>query len=423
MPATALTDKSIERLNKAASGKRVEKFDRLQPGLALRITDKGVKSWCVYYRHDGRNQRMTLGRWPGVKVADARKEARKVRDQAEAGVNPKAAKDIEATKAKAELEAEAERLQTFGAIAEKYLSREVPKLKRGDDVAYILRERLIPAWGDKPAIQLRKRHVVDLIDSLLDQDKPGAANQTFKAVRRLYRWAHARDDIEFNPIAGMEPPITAGVRARVLSHAEMRVLWAAWDRIGYPWGPLQKLLLLTGQRRAEVGGMRWRELDDPDNPTVWTIPAERSKNRRAHRVPLSRPARALLADLPRLSGGDYVFSTRGGRTPVSGWSKGKARTDNFAARVASDMDTEAPQDWSLHDLRRSARTELARLQVPEVVAERVLNHARQGLAAVYDQYAYDREKAEALERWAGELLRIVEGRETASNVVTMEAVR
>jgi len=392
-----LTPLMIDKLPKAPAGKRAEHFDRQAPGLCLRVTDKGSKSWSVYYRLNGKNQRLTLSHIPAVDVKQARVAAHKVKDQAKAGVDPRTARDFERRQQESEARAQAETLKSFRTIAEQYKTRECPKLARGEETKRALDERLLPKLGDLPISEIRKRDVYRITEILLDEGKPAAAHFVFEIARRIYRWAHERDEIEANPLAGMKPPVKLEHRDRTLTNDELKLLWKALgtEQIGFPFGPLQKLLLVTAQRRNEVAQMRWSEVDL--DKAEWTIPKARSKSARAHLVPLSELAVEVLSELPRFHGGDFVFTTSAGRRPVSGFSKAKSRIDEL---------TEVT-DWRWHDLRRTARTHMARLGVPDVVAERVLGHGPKGLAAVYNLHQYADEKRDALERWARELTVII----------------
>jgi integrase len=175
----------------------------------------------------------------------------------------------------------------------------------------------------------------------------------------------------------------------VLTDDELRAVWRAAGE--YPFGAFVKMLILTGQRRGEVAGMRWSEV----NGDLWTLPPERMKGDAAHEVPLSGMAVELLESLPHVGGGDYVFSTTAGQRPISGFSKNKRRL-------------RAGNGWTLHDLRRTVRTRLSGLGVPDLISELIIAHRRPELHAIYDLHTYREEKREALEKWAARLLSIVE---------------
>jgi integrase len=203
--------------------------------------------------------------------------------------------------------------------------------------------------------------------------------------------------VEVSPVERLKPSDLIGkreARDRVLSDAELRAIWDAAESMGYPYGPLIRLLILTGQREREIAGMRWSEVDF--SKQLLTIAAARMKGGRAHEVPLSPAAAALLEALPRFTG-ECVFSTTGGEKPINGFGKAKARIDRLSG-VAG---------WVFHDLRRTMRTHLSALPVQDLVRELVIAHAKPGLHRVYDQHAYEDEKRQCLELWERRLLSIV----------------
>ena len=175
------------------------------------------------------------------------------------------------------------------------------------------------------------------------------------------------------------------------------MFWAATESLGYPYGPLLQLLLLTGQRKSEVAEMEWKEVDL--DRRLWRIPAERFKSDETHLVPLCDDSYALLKTLPRFDHGDFVFSTTFGRVPVNGFSKAKGRLDALMGAGVTP--------WVIHDLRRTVRTRLSSLRIEDHVAEMVIGHGRQGNQRVYDQHKYLQEIREALCRWEAELREMI----------------
>jgi len=208
----------------------------------------------------------------------------------------------------------------------------------------------------------------------------------------MCRWAVSRGIIERSPCEGIEAPSTEKPRDRVLSLDELRLVWCAADLLGFPFGPVVKLLILSGQRRSEVGGMEWTELDL--EARTWTIPAARSKNRRQHTVPLSPQAIEIIETLPRFSGSKFVFSP--GKTPPSGFSKAKERLDKY---IASANGEPIPA-WIMHDLRRSTASGLAALGVDLHIIERCLNHVSGsfgGIVSIYQKHSFADEMRDAME--------------------------
>ena len=415
---TSLTVKMIENAKPPKSGVK-EIFDGGAPGMCLRIfAATGVKSFSLMARIDGKQRRIALGHFTPdkdkarsgfVTLADARAKAADLKAQIADGEDPTAKPTPDSAPGS---------VLTFGELAESYIKREcfgskikngkvVPKLKRGWEIERILRREVLPHWADRQITKLSKpdadqltRDAIQLTDALVDAGKPAAAYRLFETIRRVGRWAKRKRKIDFNPFTDMDPPAPKVPRDRVLKSerpAEIAAVWAAWDVMGYPFGPLGKLLLTTAQRLNEVAQMQWSEIDH-DNK-VWTIPAERTKSGRETDVPLSSLALEIIDSLPRFTEGAFVFTTRGGRRPVSGHSKAKARTDDLSGVTG----------WRLHDLRRTARTGLAELGIPEIIAEKVLNHEeRNALAKIYNRYEYADEKRDALERWAARLREIIE---------------
>lgn len=401
----ALTDPGIAKIGKAPKGKRKELFDALAPGLCLRVTETGAKTWSCYYRLNGSNKRQTIGPWPAIKVAEARERAREVKEQARAGVDPKTVAD--AAKTAARTEADAATRTTFGAIAELYIRRECcdennqpMRLKRGPAYAAVIRRELLPAWKDRQMADLRRGDLTAITDVIIDSGRPMAAHRVFEITKTLFNWACDRGDVEFSPFAAMRPPVSKVARDRVLTDAEIPLVWHGADALEYPFGPLVKLLLLTGQRRSEVADMSWGEVNLEGRE--WLIPAARSKSQREHSVPLSSLAMEILGSLPRFTQGDYLISTTAGKKPVSGFGKAKERLDTNVLEIQREDDENAGliPAWRFHDLRRTCRTGLAMLGCTEIVSERILNHAPKGLAGVYNRFQYADEKRDGLQRWS-----------------------
>jgi len=254
-----------------------------------------------------------------------------------------------------------------------------------------LARHVIPTLGATTVTELRRRQITLMLDQVAVEAGPVMANRVLAYLRAPLNWYEARTDDWRSPIVkGMMR--RAGVEGtRVLDNNELCKVWAA-TADGSPFSRLIRVLLLTGQRRCEVSEMPWAELSPAD--ALWTIRAARYKSGVAHRVPLPAQVLALLGE-PQ--GGPYVFSTTGGRLSVSGFGKALA---SLQARSGTD-------GWRLHDLRRTVRTRMAGLRVPQAVAELVLGHGKRGMARVYDQHSYLPEMREALEAWAAELERIV----------------
>nr|WP_269748051.1 site-specific integrase [Altererythrobacter lutimaris] len=228
-------------------------------------------------------------------------------------------------------------------------------------------------------------------------------------VKVIFGWAASEDFIDNSPADHVRKAKVEKARDRVLKIEEIAAIWRASDALGYPMGPWLKTLTLTAQRRTEVARMRWDDIDLIE--ATWTIAADETKADRKQLVPLSGLAIGILEAQPRM--GEFVFTTNG-ETPVSAFARSKSLLDKFIAAIGEPI-----ADWRFHDLRRTAATEMGRLGVAPFLIERVLNHAEKGVTRrVYDLYDHAAEKRHALETWAAEIDRVVNG-ERCENVVRL----
>lgn len=404
--AKALTAQSVDKLKPDAS-RRLEVPDGLLPGLYLVIQPSGARSWAVRYRAGGRPRKFTLGPYPALGLGVARERARVVLQAVANGGDPAREKQI-ARHAPEIITADRDLVSGLIAV---FLERYVqPRLKprSAEEVERLFRLHVLPVWGTRRVQDITRRDVIELLDSIADRGTPIAANRTLAAVRKLFNWAVERSIFHGpSPCAGVGPPSVERSRDRVLSDEELQLVWLAAGRIGWPFGSLIQLLLLTGQRREEVAAMRWSELGEGGR--VWILPGTRTKNGQAHHIPLSHIAQDLLAAMPRLGTSDFVFTTTGTR-PVSGHSNAKERLDRVIADLAQEQAQARDADaavvvhpWRLHDLRRTVASGMARAGVAPHVIEAVLNHRSgivSGVAAIYNRHDYHNEKRDALEQWS-----------------------
>jgi integrase len=433
MPAAArkiaLTDRSLKALRPAPDGRRITVWDALMPGMAVLVSGKGKRSFYAVKRRAGAASPTwtLLGRYPVVTLAEARAKAREALAALAEGHDP----------AERRREAERRRRATiFAVVAEDFCSRldrgQVPKargtgpLRDPAALAAVIRRELIPVLGEKPIAEVSRRDVITMIEAIRDRggDRPApgtrrpdggpyAARHALSAARRLFAWLVDRDLLTASPCERVKAAATHGApeaRTRVLTDDELRRVWAAAESTPYPYGPLVKMLILTGQRRAEIGEARWPEVDL--ERALLTIGAERMKAGVAHTVPLSPTAIEILEALPRFVTSDFVFSGRTGDRPFSGFSEAKKRLDRAIGEITP---------FTLHDLRRSTRTRLAELGISPFVAELVLAHTQTGVHAVYDLFRYSNEKRMALLAWEAKLLSIVAPEPAVPNVVPMPA--
>ena len=293
-------------------------------------------------------------------------------------------------------------------------------LKREGDAWTTMPAGLVRKWGSRKVDSITKGDVILHLDAMMARGVTVAANRTLAALHLFFAWCERRELVPANPCARVDRPAAEKPRTRVLSDDELRLFWRATavERI---FGPMFRLLALTGQRRDEGRAMTWSEVDL--NERTWTIPAERTKNGREHAVPLSDAACDLLRKTRRIAGKrGLVFSTNG-KTPLSGLSRAKRRLDASMITLAREVDANAKIDpWVLHDLRRTCATGMARLGIALPVIEKVLNHAIgsfAGIVSVYQHHTYAEEKRNALDVWANFMLAL---ERPADNVVQLRKI-
>jgi integrase len=368
--------------------------DATVPGLVLRVTPRGRKAWSVIYRRPGLGPagragpqvRETIGTHPAMSLEDARAKATEVLAGARSGA--------------------AEAAPTLASVAPTFLAehkRTVSTWSRGE---LTLRLHVLPKLGSRPVAEVTRADVHRLLDELVSAGKPGAAREVRKILSKLFNWLLDRELAERNPATALR---RADLRAnkdagRSLADAELRVVWRAAVRMGYPFGDLARVLLLTGCRLSEWAAATWSEVDQRGRALA--IPPGRHKSRRGLRVPLSAAAWAIVSALPRWNEGDHLFSTTAGRRPVSGFG---GAADKLRALAAEENGGEALAHYRWHDFRVTFRSRLAELRVPGDVAELAVGHARVGLERVYVKADLADEVRRAMELYGQHLLEVVGG--------------
>jgi integrase len=265
------------------------------------------------------------------------------------------------------------------------------KISSAPNMERVLKLHVMPTLGHRPIDAITWADVRLLLDDLIAQEKAGTAREVRKHLSRLLSYAADRGLIDSHPMAGRKvSDLQREEAGRSLSLAEARKVFQAAGQMTYPFGPLYRLLLLTGTRKSDWGDASWSEIADGS----LVIPRARYKSRRDHVVPLGREAQTIIEAMPRWSSGPHLFSSDGGKTPVSGWSRAKGRLDTLA-KVSG---------YRIHDLRVTVRTHLSALGVAQDVAEAILGHAQGGLVGTYNKHQYEAEKRAALERWAAALI-------------------
>lgn len=408
------TELSVAKLKhlKNEIGKQIVYYDRKQPGLILRINKTGSKAWRVLYYAEGKTKSEGLGYFrpnqPGhVSVKAARDAAANFRSNKST---------ILAERAKQA----AAHSETFEIVAEKYLKRFVDGKRRTAPAMRKMIERLYPNWGSKPFETIRRSDISDLLDNIEETRGPRAADVTLAILRRMMgKYAVAHDDYA-SPIregmARIENPSERS-RDRILSDDEVRALFAACDGQGL-FGNFVKMLLFTAQRRTKVSTMQWDDLDGD----IWTIATEDREKGNAARLKLPKPALAVIQSQRELRTNGYVFPTSFKTSrddpgkhygSFSAFGEGKAALDKVMAEIKPDI-----PHWTLHDLRRTARSLMSRAKVRPDIAERVLGHAIPGVQGIYDRHAYDLERAQALTALSTLIGRILDAK-SGGNVVPL----
>lgn len=401
--------------------RRLEIPDPGQSGLYLIIHPSGRKGWAVRYRMNERSRKLTLGRFPDIGLADARRMTAKALDQISRGEDPATEKKARRRETGA---AGHVRADTVAALVAEYL-RMRPRqkaIRSIGEVKRIFEVYVLPALGQRPVAKVTKREIIALLDDIADRPAPIMANRTFEALRALFNWAIGRDWMAVSPMAGMAKPFETHSRDRVLTLGEIRWFWQATAAMGYPFGDAMRLCLLTGQRIGEVSGMTRQELDG----NMWVIPGERAKNGEPHAVPLTDPVLEIIDRAPVIGDAGLIFTTTG-ESPISGRSKAKARLDRLMASAAEKERGEPVEidRFTIHDLRRTCASRMAELRIAPHVIEAVLNHKSgivRGIARIYNRYDYEAEKRDALEAWARRLDAIVDPK-PSETVIELEARR
>ena len=380
MPARDLTDLSLRSLP-SVPNRQVDVYDTRVRGFGVRVSPSGAKSFFVYYRIGRLARRLTLGRYPNMKLGEARERARTALLAVSDGRDPAADKKVQRDRYQADL---------FPAVVDVFIERYAKiHTRRWRETKRILEREFVDTWRRRTVGDLTQADVNLIIDGIVDRGSPASAIQALAAVRKLFNWAVERGYVASSPCAHIGPPAKLTSRDRALTDKELSAVWQAASTFGYPFGPIVQLLVLTGQRRNEVAGMRRSNLDLAGK--LWSLPASQTKSGRAHVIPLTETAVGIINGLP-MTCGDLLFAPEGRLNPPSGFSKWKRAFDE-----ACGVDA-----WRLHDIRRTVSTGMARLGVPPHILQRLLNHTTgtiQGVAAVYNRFGYLDEMRTALAEW------------------------
>lgn len=394
-----LSQKIVDRLEAPAGRSDAIVFDDDVPGLGVRFQGRAPR-WIVQYRVGGRNRRVTLGPIRAIELKEARRKAGKILADARDG------KDTQAEREQSRARAG----QTLGALLERYIVQYAEKEQRpstlGETRRYLLRD-----WQPLHALPLATLSRADIANHAqeLVSRAPTAGKRALTHLKAALTWATKQGAIEANPALAVEVGGKEATRDRVLTPDELAVIWKSADP-STDYGRIVRLLMLTGQRREEVGAMRWSEIDS--RRALWTLPGSRTKNGRTHEVPLSSQALAMLECATLRAGRDLLFGK--GVGAFSGWSQSKTHLDRRALLPA----------WRLHDIRHSVSTHMHEIGVAPHIVEAIINHVsghKGGVAGRYNHASYREQKATALQRWGNWLEQAVEGECSGAVLVSMQA--
>jgi integrase len=375
-------------------------FDESLPGFGIRIRAGGKRTWVAQYRVGRQQRRTTIGSVETVDLEDARRRAKEILAKVQLGGDPQTEKSESRSRA----------ALTLGPVADSYLEAYAAdrlKPKTLADTRRYLRVSWKPLHG-LPIGKIDRKTVAAHLAEIAKQSGQVTANRARASLSAVFSWAMREGIAEANPVIGTNRAADEVSRDRVLSDDELAAVWKACSDDDY--GRIVRLLILTGQRREEVGGVTGSEIDFAR--ARWILPRERTKNGLPHEVPLSGAAIAILRAAPYSSSRDQLFGE--GRGSFQGWSKAKTALDR---RIRANGLSIMP--WRLHDLRRTTATRMAELGILPHVVEAVLNHIsghRAGVAGVYNRALYSDEKRTALNTWAAFVSSIVQERLPAVSV-------
>lgn len=426
----------------------VKRFLSEGNGFQVRIMPSGVKTFLYIYNINGKRREMNLGNYPDVTLETARGKFQDAQKHVKKGIDPLAVEEAKMAVEEAKKEEEAKAF-TVAMLIDEYIEKYSKPRKRtwGEDKR-ILDKDVLSLWGKKKATEIKKRDIVLLLEGIVKRGAPGGANNTFKIIRKMFNFAVARDIIEHTPCAGVEMPSPLNKRDKVLTENDIRTFWYALDtcHVSDDIRRTLRMILLTGQRPGEIVGMHTKEIDDTGR--WWTIPVERSKNKREHRVYLTDTALNLIGELKKIDPktGKKLIDPDTGKeidkgyifpcpkeNPKSGKEQGIHTSAvahvirrNFASPVrmkGKDVYDKSGKPvtenllgvdfFTPHDLRRTCATLMSEIGIQDETIDAVLNHKKQGVIGTYNRNKYNKEKQAALEAWERKLNSIISGTESA----------
>ena len=364
-----------------------------QGNLGLRIWPSGVKTWIYMYRFEGKPRMQTLGNYPTMTVADAHAAQANAAQARAHGQDPGG---VTVALNKATREA-----ATVNELARQFLELYAkPRKRSADRDEELLKRNVLPAWGTHKANAIGRGDVAKLLDSIVARGAPIPANRTRSVLSKMYRWALSRELVDHNPVDGVPAPALEHRRDRVLDNDEVAQVLGRLDKTRMQTAAKLaiRFQFLTAARVGEVAGAQWSEVNEV--AAVWTIPAARSKNKRAHRLPLSPQAVAVLQEAKAIDRGNgAVFPAAQSGVALS--------PEAVAAAIRDAMPLFEVERFTPHDIRRTVATGISEDGASRVVVSKVLNHIDASVTAIYDRHSYEKEMRGALDGWGRRLAALV----------------
>ena len=384
---------------------------REQNGFTIRVFPSGVKSWAFLYTYNGRKRRMTLGNYKTMSLAEARiKHGDAYKMLKSEDKDPAQVQQLE--------KAENRDSSTVNGLIDEYIEKWAKPRKRSwKEDKRVLDRDVKPIWGKRKAKDITKRDVVILLEDIVKRGAPIAANRAFACIRRMFNFAVERDIITGTPCTTIKAPSKENQRDRCLTTDEIKSFWRAMEiaPMSAATKIALKLQLVTAQRKGEILGAEWNEIDLETR--WWIIPDSKAKNGIHHRVALSELAIELLKELKKLNNKSrWLFPSDAGKSHMRGESIGKAvrRSDVEVFRKAKI------NHFTPHDLRRTAATHMTEMGISRLVVSKVLNHIDSSITAIYDRHSYDAEKRNALESWGKRLSQLIDSSKNTDNIINLE---
>jgi len=366
----------VKSLKPPASGQKAY-FDESTPGFGIRVSYGGSKSWLVKYVHNGKQRLLTLGQYPAISLAEAKKQYLKVKHELAVDKTDPAERKIQD-----------QDVLTLKRLIDLYIEMHAKEKKKSWKEDQRALNKYFINFHQRTASEISKSEIVDLLQGIKKNNGGIMSNRCLACIRKVYNFGIKNGFLENNPAYMVDRPAQEVSRDRVYTDDEIKILWEGFDQC-WVAGEIFKMCLVTGQRLSEVNGMRWSEIQDD----IWTIPNTRTKNGRTHTVPLSKLAIELLNDA-KGNNPDWVYpSPKGLDKPV--WIGTRSR------RLVRDKT--GITDFRPHDLRRTVETNITKLGHTRFIADRLLNHVEGGIGRVYDRYDYLKEKTEAMQAWSDHL--------------------